>query len=110
MMVWGKILETGHLCFFMRTLMMVWGKILETVGAFLLAWVALRAFLLAALIDLPGTEPRNPALQRVMSRLEKTVARRKEQFGFIEAFLVSVGASLIAIGCSLYLAGLLKEH
>src|SRR5262245_11605387 len=92
----------------------VLGKILETIGAIFLAYVALRAMMLEILIATPLGEEEgaaNPDLDKLKEGLKKVLKRRKKQFGFYEAILVGAGASLIAIGCVSYLAGLLMgEH
>ena len=89
------------------------GKILETVGAIFLAYVALRAawieLLIAHPLDQKGTN--NPDLTKLNKGLNTVLELRKKQFGFYEAIWVGTGASLIAIGCGLYLLGLLvAEH
>lgn len=92
---------------------LVWGKILETVGAGLLAWVAIRAcYIEISITRHLHREPANlnPGLDRLRAGLDAVLERRRRQFGVTEAILVSLGASLIAIGCALYLVGLTTEH
>jgi hypothetical protein len=90
-------------------LLEVLGKILETVGAIFLAYVALRAARLEILIAHPLDQKgaANPDLDKLKEGLKTVLELRKKQFGFYEAILVGTGASLIALGCGLYLLGLL---
>jgi hypothetical protein len=91
---------------------LVYGKILETAGAFLLAYVGIRAGVLEVLIGQHlhhRKETGSVDLEELRAGLEDVLDRRKKQFGFYEAIAVSTGTLLIAIGCGLYLAGLVME-
>lgn len=92
---------------------LVYGKVLETFGAILVAYVVVRA----AKIELSigqlikphdGTIESND-LERLRKDLKTVLDRRNEQFGFYEAILSGIGTLLIAIGCALYLIGILRE-
>lgn len=106
--------------------MFVWGKILETIGAILVAYVAVRAGLYEIRIGRhfisrkrPG-RPAQPAgtaqtagtddLDVLVERLRQAYEHRRRQFGLIEAIAIGLGTLLIAVGCGLYLYGLLSEH
>ena len=96
------------------------GKFLETFGAFLIAYVGIRAGIIEALIERPiyrrrggANEPRTSAdssVESLRAALEIVLARRRRLFGFYEAILVAAGTSLVAIGCLLYFIGLLSER
>jgi hypothetical protein len=90
----------------------VYGKMLETAGAFLLAYVGVRAGVLEILIGQHlqrRKETGSPDLEALRAGLEDVLDRRKRQFGFYEAIAVGAGTLLIAIGCALYLVGLLTQ-
>jgi hypothetical protein len=92
---------------------LVYGKILETVGAVLLAYVGIRAGVLEVLIG-QHLHPRKGAggadLEKLRAGLEDVLDRRRRQFGLYEAIAVGAGTLLIAVGCGVYLAGLLMEQ
>jgi hypothetical protein len=92
----------------------VYGKILETIGAILLAYVAVRAGVLEVLVGRhlrrTAEEEGGTDLERLRAGLKALLERRKAQFGLYEAIAVSAGTLLIAVGCALYLVGLLKEQ
>jgi hypothetical protein len=90
---------------------LVWGKTLETVGAIFLAYVGIRACVIEILVGqhLHGEVPPGTDLEKLRVGLRTVLERRKAQFGFYEAIAVAVGTLMIAIGCGLYLAGLLME-
>jgi hypothetical protein len=54
-----------------------------------------------------GTHTGN--IDRLGERLEQIYNFRRRQFGLREALAVGIGTLLIALGCALYLAGLLNE-
>ena len=91
---------------------LVWGKLLETIGAFLLAYVGVRAGVIEVLIGrhLRRSEARSADLEALRADLEDVLDRRQSQFGFYEALAVAAGTLLIALGCVLYLVGLLIER
>jgi len=91
---------------------LVSGKVLEVVGAFFLAWVAIRACVIEISIGrhLHQDASATTDLERLREGLRRVLERRRRQFGLVEAILVSAGTSLIAVGCVLYLIGLLTEH
>ena len=100
--------------------MLVLGKILETVGSILVALVGLQALILEIFVG-RRLMPRRIEFQRgagmqhtddvdrVGERLEQIYNFRRRQFGLREALAVGIGTLLIALGCALYLAGLLNE-
>jgi hypothetical protein len=92
----------------------VYGKLLETVGAILLAYVGVRAAVLEVLIGRhlhqPTEQESGTDLENLRAGLRTLIGRRKAQFGFYEAIAVAVGTVLIAIGCGLYLYGLIADQ
>jgi hypothetical protein len=90
---------------------LVSGKILETIGACLVAYVGFRAAVLEVMI---GRHFRGQSLDagdvdKLKKGLEAILEKRNRQFGLYEAMLVGSGTALVAIGCALYLAGVLTE-
>ena len=90
---------------------LLWGKILETIGAALLAWVAIRAWVIEISIGrhLNQDASGGTDLESLRKGLKTVLERRKQQFGICEASLVALGTVSIAFGCGLYLVGLLIE-
>jgi hypothetical protein len=103
--------------------LLVSGKILETVGASFIAYVGARACALEVRIwrrirqhSIDPEAFRHEAqdavdrdLERLRKGLETIWEHRQRQFGFYESILVASGTVAIALGCALYLAGLLQE-
>jgi hypothetical protein len=98
---------------------LIWGKVLEIGGALLLAYVGLNAARVEISIgrhlhrDRNSSERPGPAsgtdLEHVKAGMRELMELRKEQFGFYEAIAVATGTTLIAVGCLIYLVGLLIE-
>jgi hypothetical protein len=95
------------------------GKFLETLGTLLLAWVGVRAMYIAVWIEGPvRSDPPDEELIDIESqdvsdvqKLLKEIQRRNEirhkLFGYYEAIYVGIGTILVAIGCVIYLIGIL---
>jgi hypothetical protein len=99
---------------------LVSGKVLELGGALLVAYVGFHAARIEILITrhlyrdfVVGEKPEagiSTDLEQVKGDVRKLMELRKEQFGYYEALAVAAGTTLIAIGCFVYLIGLLIEH
>jgi hypothetical protein len=96
------------------------GKFLETIGAIFLAYVAIRAGWMEFRIgrhlhvqkeasDNAIIKDRSTPLEQLQKRLDDARQFRQKQFGFKEVLIVGSGACLIAVGCGLYLYGMLKD-
>jgi hypothetical protein len=101
---------------------LVGGKVLETIGALFIAYVAVRA---CALEMKSGYHLKRQSADLEMQRrqddggvdeteklrkgLRQVLEQRHRQFGFYEALLVGSGTMLVALGCVLYLVGVLIE-
>jgi hypothetical protein len=101
---------------------LVGGKLLETIGAMFIAYVAVRA---CALEMKSGYLPKRPSAdletqrrkedgavnetEKLQKDLRQVLERWHRQFGFYEALLVGSGTMLVALGCVLYLVGVLIE-
>jgi hypothetical protein len=84
------------------------GKLLETIGAVGLAYVGVRAAYLEISVGRhlhlgTGAE----ALDELRDGLEKARQFRQHQFGPKEVAIVGAGTALVALGCGLYLYGML---
>jgi hypothetical protein len=91
---------------------LVSGKILETIGAVFVAYVAIRAAdnwtpSAAARWKAEGIIDRD--VERLRDGLERILEQRHRQFGFYQALLVGSGTMFVAIGCALYLVGVVVE-
>jgi len=89
------------------------GKILETIGATLLAYVAVKAacveWTVGRHLRSDGMS-KNEDLESIRIALSEIAERRRRQFGPTEALLVGIGTTLVAIGCLVYLLGLNQPH
>jgi len=89
------------------------GKLLETIGAISLAYVGVKVACVEWFIDrhIHSKEPTtNPDMEGIRTMLEEISERRRKQFGTTEALLVGVGTTLAAIGCAVYLYGIMHKH
>jgi hypothetical protein len=99
---------------------LVGGKLLETIGALFIAYVAVRA---CALEMKSGYHSKRQSAEthrrqddsavdeteNLRKGLRQVLDQRHRQFGFYEALLVGSGTMLVALGCVLYLVGVLIE-
>ena len=87
---------------------LVGGKLLETIGALFIAYVAVRA---CALEMKSGYQDDGAVdeTENLRKGLRQVLDQRHRQFGFYEALLVGSGTMLVALGCVLYLVGVLIE-
>lgn len=84
------------------------GKLLETIGAFLIAYVGLRAAYIELFIVAPirrGTGLGNVA--GLAGRLDELTEARRREFGPYEAMMVAFGTVCVAVGCAWYVVALL---
>jgi hypothetical protein len=102
---------------------LVSGKILETIGAVFVAYVAIRACVLEMIIgrhlrrrsmDIEMLRRKAEGIidrdvERLRDGLERILEQRHRQFGFYQALLVGSGTMFVAIGCALYLVGVVVE-
>ena len=88
------------------------GKALETLGAFLLAYVGIRAAIIEIFIvhRLRNKNHNIKSQTDIIARnLEEIDVARRKEFGPYEAGIVAVGSVLVAVGCAIYLVAIASE-
>jgi hypothetical protein len=101
---------------------LVGGKLLETIGALFISYVAVRACALEMKsgyhlkrqsADLETRRRQGDGAvdetEKLREGLRHVLEQRHRQFGFYEALMVGSGTMLVALGCVLYLVGVLIE-
>ena len=89
---------------------LLWGKGLETIGALLLAYVAVRAAWIEIFIVQPlRGATKGGTISPLTERLEKIFEAKRREFGLYESIFVSIGTLLIFSGCLIYFCVLTRE-
>jgi hypothetical protein len=106
-----RLLRGRFILLEMDVTFLLWGKSLETVGALLIAYVAVRAAFLELLVGrhLRFGNASSDDIESFRKKLSDVLEHRRHLFTVYEATIVGVGTVLVFLGCLLYLIGIFHE-